>query len=163
MRDQLESLESKFMEVEAQLQDSSIVSDPKKLRELTKLRAELEPVVEAWRIQSNFHKHLEEAEGILNDKTMDLDLRDMAAMEIPDLKASIEKGEQDLKKLLIPKDPKDDKNVILEVRAGTGGEEAALFASEIFRMYVRFAERRGFLDIEAARSFEINCHVLNDR
>lgn len=144
MRDQLESLESKFMEVEAQLQDSSIVSDPKKLRELTKLRAELEPVVEAWRIQSNFQKQLEEAEGILNDKTMDLDLRDMAAMEIPDLKASIEKGEQDLKKLLIPKDPKDDKNVILEVRAGTGGEEAALFASEIFRMYVRFAERRGF-------------------
>ncbi len=144
MRDQLEALESKFLEVEAQLQDPSIVSDSKKLRELAKLRAELEPVVEAWRTQANLQKQMEEAEGILGDKSMEQELRDMAALEIPDLKVAIEKGGAELRNLLIPKDPKDDKNVILEVRAGTGGEEAALFAAEIFRMYVRFAERRGF-------------------
>ncbi len=144
MKDRLESLESKFLEVEAQLQDPAFVSDSSKLRELAKLRAELEPVVEAWRTHANHQKQLDQAEAILNDKTMDADLREMAAMEIPGLKASLEKGEAELRRLLIPKDPKDEKNVILEVRAGTGGEEAALFAAEIFRMYARFAERRGF-------------------
>ena len=144
MKDQLESLKSKFLEVEAQLQDPAFVRDVKKLRDLAKLRAELAPVVEAWRTQSNHQKQLDQAEAILNDKTMDSELREMAAMEIPDLKSSLEKGEVELRRLLIPKDPKDEKNVILEVRAGTGGEEAALFAAEIFRMYARFAERRGF-------------------
>jgi peptide chain release factor 1 len=144
MIDQLEALDAKFQEVEAQLQEPSIVSDPKKLRELTKLRAELEPVVRSWAQQRSLMKQLEEAEGILADKSMDLELREMAEMEIPDLKKSIEAGEGELKRLLIPKDPKDARNVILEVRAGTGGEEAALFAAEIFRMYLRFAERRGF-------------------
>jgi peptide chain release factor 1 len=144
MFDQLEALDAKFQEVEAQLQESAIVSDPKKLRELAKLRAELEPIVKVWTLQRNFMKQLEEAEGILADKSMDLDLREMAELEIPDLKKSIEAGEAEIKRLLIPKDPKDARNVILEVRAGTGGEEAALFAAEIFRMYLRFAERRGF-------------------
>ena len=89
-------------------------------------------------------KQLEEAESILADKTMDAELRDMAAMEISDLKKAIAEGDAEIKRLLVPKDPMDAKNVILEVRAGTGGEEAALFAGEIFRMYLRFAERRGF-------------------
>ena len=144
MLDQLEALDAKFQEVEAQLQDPAVVSDAKKLRELTKLRAELEPVVEAWAKQRTRLKQLEEAESILADKTMDADLREMAEMEIPDLKVAIAEGESELRKLLVPKDPKDERNVILEVRAGTGGEEAALFAAEIFRMYVRFAERRGY-------------------
>ncbi len=144
MRDQLDSIDAKFQEVEAQLQDPAIVSDSKKLRELTKLRAELEPVVLAWQAQRTRLKQLEEAEGILADKTMDADLREMAELEIPDLKAALAAGEEELQKLLVPKDPKDARNVILEVRAGTGGEEAALFAAELFRMYVRFAERKGF-------------------
>lgn len=144
MHDQLESVEARFLEVEAQLQDPSVVSDSKKLRELSKLRAELEPVVEAWRAQRTLLKQLGEAESVLGDKTMDADIRELAQMEIPELKASIAEGEAAIKRLLIPKDPKDARNVILEVRAGTGGEEAALFAAEIFRMYVRFAERKGF-------------------
>jgi peptide chain release factor 1 len=143
MLDQLESLDAKFQEIEAQLQDPAVVSDSKRLRELSKLRAELEPVVEAWHLQRTRIKQLEEAEAILADKTMDPELREMAEMEIPELKEAIGTGEAELKKLLIPKDPKDARNVILEVRAGTGGEEAALFAAEVFRMYVRFAERRG--------------------
>jgi len=144
MLDQLESLDAKFQEIESQLQDPSVVSDMKRLRELSKLRAELEPVVQAWHLQRNRLKNLEEAEAILGDKTQDPELREMAEMEIPELKAAILEGEAGLKHLLVPKDPKDARNVILEVRAGTGGEEAALFAGEVFRMYVRFAERRGF-------------------
>jgi peptide chain release factor 1 len=144
MFDQLEALDAKFQQVEAQLQDPACVSDPKKLRELTKLRAELEPVVLVWQTQRTRIQQLREAEEILADKSMDADLRELAELEIPDLKAAIEAGAADLKKLLVPKDPKDARNVILEVRAGTGGEEAALFAGELFRMYLRFAERRGF-------------------
>jgi peptide chain release factor 1 len=144
MLDQLEAVEARFQEVEAQLQDPSVVSDPKKLRELTKLRAELEPVVEAYQAQRTRLKQLAETEAMLADKSMDAELRELAEMEIPDLKAAIGVGEAELRHLLIPKDPKDAKNVILEVRAGTGGEEAALFAGELFRMYTRFAERRGF-------------------
>ena len=144
MLDQLEAVEARFQEVEAQLQDPAVVSDPKRLRELTKLRAELEPVVQAFQAQRTLLKQLEEAEGILADKTMDADLRDMALAEIPDLKKALAEGEAELRRLLVPRDPADAKNVILEVRAGTGGEEAALFAAELFRMYVRFAERRGF-------------------
>ena len=144
MQDQLEALDARFQEIEAQLQDPAVVTDVKRLRELTKLRSELEPVVDAWHLQRTRLKQLEEAEGILGDKTQDPELREMAEMEIPDLKAAIETGAAALRQLLIPKDPKDARNVILEVRAGTGGEEAALFAAEIFRMYVRFAERRGF-------------------
>ena len=144
MLDQLEAVEARFQEVEAQLQDPMVVSDPKRIRELAKLRAELEPVVRAFRAQRTRLKQLGEAELILGDKSMDAELREMAAMEISDLKKTTAEGDAELKRLLIPKDPADAKNVILEVRAGTGGEEAALFAAEIFRMYLRFAERRGF-------------------
>ena len=144
MLDQLESLDAKYQEIEAQLQDPAVVSDMKRLRELAKLRAELEPVVNAWHLQRDRLRQLEEAEQILADREQDPGLREMAEMEIPELKAAIASGEADLRHLLVPKDPKDARNVILEVRAGTGGEEAALFAAEIFRMYVRFAERRGF-------------------
>ncbi|HJU83666.1 MAG TPA: peptide chain release factor 1 [Holophagaceae bacterium] len=144
MLDQLESVHARFQEVEAQLQDPAVVSDPKKLRELTKLRAELEPVVGAFERQRSLDKQLKEAEALLADKSQDPELREMAGMEIPDLKKAMEEGEAELRRLLVPKDPNDAKNVILEVRAGTGGEEAALFAAELFRMYLRFAERRGF-------------------
>ncbi len=144
MLDQLEAVESRFQEVEAQLQDPAVVTDSKKLRELTKLRSELEPVVLAYQAQRTRLRQLAEAEEVLADKTMDADMRELAELEIPDLKAAIAAGEAELRHLLVPKDPKDAKNVILEVRAGTGGEEAALFAGELFRMYIRFAERRGF-------------------
>ncbi|MDR3672320.1 MAG: peptide chain release factor 1 [Holophaga sp.] len=144
MLDQLESLDAKYQEIEAQLQDPAVVSDMKRLRELSKLRSELEPVVEAWHLQRTRIRQLQEAEAILGDKSQDPELREMAELEVLELKAAIQGGEAGLRHLLVPKDPKDARNVILEVRAGTGGEEAALFAGEVFRMYVRFAERRGF-------------------
>ena len=92
MLDQLEALDAKFQEVEAQLQEPAIVSDPRKLRELSKLRSELEPVVLAWAQQRNLLKQLEEAEGILADKTMDLELREMAELEIPEPQAGHRSG-----------------------------------------------------------------------
>lgn len=144
MEDQLGALEAKFQEVEAQLQDPDYVRDPKRLIELTRLRAEIEPVVSAWSIQRNLIKQLEEAESIISDRDADPELKEMAQGEISGLKKSVQEGEEGLRRLLVPKDPKDARNVILEVRAGTGGEEAALFAGELFRMYIRFAERRGF-------------------
>jgi peptide chain release factor 1 len=144
MLDQLEAVEARFQEVEAQLQDPVVVSDPKRLRELSKLRAELEPVVLAFQAHRTQLRQLEEAESILGDKTMDADFRELAGQEIPGLKKAIAEGDAEIRRLLVPKDPMDAKNVILEVRAGTGGEEAALFAGELFRMYLRFAERRGF-------------------
>ena len=144
MLNQLEALDAKFQEVEAQLQEPAIVSDPRKLRELSKLRAELEPVVLVGARQRSLRKQLEEAEGLLADKSMDPELREMAEAEIPELKVALEACVAEIRRLLVPKDPKDARNVILEIRAGTGGEEAALFAAEIFRMYLRFAERRGF-------------------
>ena len=144
MLDQLEALGAKFQEVEAQLQDPETVRDPRKLRDLSRLRAELEPVVVAWTAQRTRLRQLEEAEAILGDRSQDPDLREMAELEVMELKAAIATGDAAIKALLVPKDPSDSRNVILEVRAGTGGEEAALFAAELFRMYVRFAERRGF-------------------
>jgi len=144
MQDQLEALEAKYQEVEAQLQDPEFMGDPKRLIELARLRAEMEPVVAAWAAQRSLIKQLGEAEAMASDKETDPELRELAQGEIPELKKSIQTGEEYLRRLLIPKDPKDARNVILEVRAGTGGEEAALFAGELFRMYARFAERRGF-------------------
>jgi peptide chain release factor 1 len=144
MIDQLAAVEARFQEVEAQLQDPAMVSDPRKLRELTRLRSELLPVVEAFLRQKSLLHQLEDAESLLSDRTMDAEMRGLAEAEIPELKEAIAAGQAELRALLVPRDPKDSRNVILEVRAGTGGEEAALFAGELFRMYTRFAERKGF-------------------
>ncbi|MBI4912086.1 MAG: peptide chain release factor 1 [Acidobacteria bacterium] len=144
MHDQLAAVEARFQEVEAQLQDPSVVGDPRRVRELAKLRAELEPVVLAFHDHQRRLRQLEETEVLLADRDLDPGLRAMAEDELPALRTALVQGEAELRRLLIPRDPRDGRNVIIEVRAGTGGEEAALFAGELFRMYVRFAERKGF-------------------
>ena len=144
MHAQLEAVEARFLELEAQLQEPAVASDPKRLRELSRSRAELEPVVLAFHRQRSLQRQLEEAEALLADRELDPGLRELAEAEIPGLKSALKAGEEEIHRLLVPKDPRDGRNVILEVRAGTGGEEAALFAGELFRMYTRFAERRGF-------------------
>ncbi|MFM8622006.1 MAG: peptide chain release factor 1 [Holophagaceae bacterium] len=156
MLKQLEIVKQRLIDIENQLQDMTIVSDHHKLRELSQARSELEPVVKAYEIQKNLLQQLSEAEQILSDKSSDSELKKMAEGEIGRLKTQIESGDALLKRLLIPKDPNDHKNVILEIRAGTGGEEAALFASELYRMYLRFAEQKGFktrtLDVSEAEA-----------
>jgi peptide chain release factor 1 len=144
MIEQLEALEAKFLEVEAQLQEPDCVADPKRLRALSMSRAELEPVVAAWGKQRKLLGDREGIEAILSECGQDAELREMALAERTALDGAIQAGATALKALLVPKDPRDARNVILELRAGTGGDEAALFVAELFRMYARFAERKGF-------------------
>lgn len=134
----LDEIEKKFEQIEQQLLDPTITSDISELQRLGKARAELDPIVSKLREYKKAFKDLAEAEELLEDPEM----KEMAQEEIEPLKALIERLEAELKMMLIPKDPMDDKSVIIEIRPAAGGDEAALFANELFRMYTRYAERR---------------------
>ncbi|RME37581.1 MAG: peptide chain release factor 1 [Deltaproteobacteria bacterium] len=138
----LDEVEERFREVEALLADPATMADQKRYLALTREHADLAEIV---RVYGEYRRVGEELEGnreLLRDE--DADLREMARAEIPDLEERQRRLEDELKRLLLPKDPNDDKNVILEIRAGTGGDEAALFAGDLFRMYCRYAEQRGW-------------------
>jgi peptide chain release factor 1 len=138
MLEKLGEIEKRFESAEAQLQDPNIVMNPAELQRLGKLRAELDPIVTDIRAYKKALAELADAEAMLDDPEM----KEMAAAEIAPLKASIERLETLIKSHLIPKDPNDDKPVIIEIRPAAGGDEAALFAAELLRMYTRYAERR---------------------
>lgn len=138
MIEKLDEIEKKFEQIEQQLLDPTITSDISELQRLGKARAELDPIVSKLREYKKATKDLAEAEELLEDPEM----KEMAQEEIEPLKALIERLEAELKMMLIPKDPMDDKSVIIEIRPAAGGDEAALFANELFRMYTRYAERR---------------------
>ncbi|GAB7082053.1 peptide chain release factor 1 [Megalodesulfovibrio paquesii] len=138
----LESIEQKFETLEQQLSDSEIYNDQARYRSLTKAHSDLKEIVETYRQHRKASQELDENKEML--KESDPELRAMAEEEVDRLKELLPELEQKLKILLLPKDPLDEKNIILEVRAGTGGEEAALFAADLFRMYCRFAERKGW-------------------
>lgn len=148
MLEKLGEIEKRFEEIEAQLQDPVVVVNPSELQRLGKARAELEDFVADIRLYRKASTELNEASAMLDDPEM----KDMAAEEIPRLKSEIERLELLIKGHLVPKDPSDDKPVIVEIRPAAGGDEAALFAFELFRMYTRYAERRRWkyevLDIE---------------
>lgn len=138
MTEKLEEILRRFEHIEDQLQDPGNISNPGELQRLGKARAELEDVVDAIREHKKTVQQLKEAEELISDP----DMKEMALAELEQLKPKVETQEQTLKSLLIPKDPLDDKSVIVEIRPAAGGDEAALFASELFRMYTRYAERR---------------------
>ncbi|HEX5646898.1 MAG TPA: peptide chain release factor 1 [Nitrospira sp.] len=138
-----ESVASRFHELTDQLMDPSVLSQPAQLRKLSKERTELEPAVELLKTYHDLAKQLEEAAQILADSTAGHELHRMAMEETASLERQRSELEAQVKEFLIPKDPKDEKNLVLEIRAGTGGEEAALFAGELFRLYTRFAEHKG--------------------
>lgn len=138
MLDKLGEIEKRFDQVEADLQNPEVVSDVAELTRLGKLRAELEPVVETIRAYKKALAELDDARAMLSDP----DMRQMAEEEIADLESRIPNIELRLKAHLIPKDPADDKPVIIEIRPAAGGDEAALFTFELYRMYSRYAERR---------------------
>jgi peptide chain release factor 1 len=143
MLHKLEHVEQRFEELNKQLADPAVATDQKKLRELGKEHRELTKVVEIFR---EFKRLRNEADGnreILAEES-DAELVQMAKAELSMLEPRVAELEERLKLSLLPKDPNDDKNVIIEIRSGTGGDEAALFAGELFRMYARFAERRGY-------------------
>ncbi len=140
MQSKLQRIEEQFEEVQRQLLDPEIASNPARLQELGKRNAELQPVVEAYRRLKKLDAAIREAKSLIDDP----DMRDLALDEIARAQEQKDAVEQQLRLMLLPKDPNDDKSVIIEIKQGTGGEEAALFAADLFRMYTRFAEREGW-------------------
>ena len=138
----LEGLEKKYMELEKSLSDPDVFNDQEHYRKLTKAHADLRDVVELFRSHRDAVRDIEDNRALLHDA--DPDIRIMAQEEIAAREAELPEIERKLKVLLLPKDPLDEKNTILEIRAGTGGEEAALFAADLFRMYSRYAELKGW-------------------
>ena len=141
MLEKIIGIEQRYEEINRLLLEAG--EDYQRVAELNKERIDLEPLVEAARIYRRSLKRLEEARTILTDE-QDTDLRELAEIEIAELEPQIADLETRLKGMLVPKDPRDEKNVIVEIRAGTGGEEAALFAADLYRMYSRYAEIKGW-------------------
>ena len=134
----LESLKERYEELEALLGDASVISDQDKFRAYSKEYSQLEDVVKCFNRWNQLNTNIAEAELMLDDPEM----KEMAEMEIEESKAEIEEVEQQLQILLLPKDPNDEYNCYLEIRAGTGGDEAGIFAGDLFRMYSRYAESK---------------------
>ncbi|KUP04182.1 peptide chain release factor 1 [Bacillus coahuilensis m2-6] len=143
MFDRLQAVEDRYDKLNELLSDPEVVSDPKKLREYSKEQSGHQATVEAYREYKDAKEQYNDAKQMLEDK-LDPEMREMVKEEISELEEQIESLEERMKILLIPKDPNDDKNVIMEVRGAAGGEEAALFAGTLYRMYSRFAEMQGW-------------------
>jgi peptide chain release factor 1 len=139
----LRALEDKYLDLEIKISDPEIIANQPLWQQYTKEHAKLEEVVRVFREYRDKKEALEEAEGILKDGG-DQDLVDLAKEEIKELRPAVEAYEKQLTILLLPKDPNDDKNIFLEIRAGAGGDEAALFVGDLFRMYSHYADRRGW-------------------
>jgi len=138
MLEKLASIEVRFEELSHLLEQSA--DDYQRIAELAKERSEIEAIVEKSRAYRSLLRQIEEARTLLNGD--DAEMRDLAEVELLEMEPQVELLEKELKGMLVPKDPRDDRNVIVEIRAGTGGDEAALFAADLFRMYSRYAERR---------------------
>ena len=141
--DKVLSLQDKFNSLQEQLSDPAVISDMKKFVQLNKDYKELEPIIKAGHQYKKMLDDLASAKDImLNEK--DDELREMARDEINEIEPKLPQMEQDIRLMLIPADPDDAKNAMVEIRGGTGGDEAAIFAGDLFRMYAKFAEKRGW-------------------
>ena len=143
MFDKLKDIEAKYVEIEKSLSDPAQISNPQRLQQLAKTHSELAPIVSTYKEYQKVQSETEEVLSLLEEET-DEDLVELAKGEVDSLNEQNEQLEAQLQLLMLPKDPNDEKNVIAEIRAGTGGEEASLFAAELFRMYSRYAERQGW-------------------
>ncbi|MBO4334442.1 MAG: peptide chain release factor 1 [Desulfovibrio sp.] len=164
----LESLERKYLELEASLADPEVFNDQERYRKLAKSHADLEEIVTLFRKHKALINDIEENKLLLHDD--DSDIREMAKEEIQQAEAQLPDLEHQLKVALLPPDPLDEKNTILEIRAGTGGDEATLFAADLFRMYTRYAELQGWKveilsqsDSESGGFKEIICLIAGNR
>jgi peptide chain release factor 1 len=155
----LEQLEKRFDELNRQMADPAVIADAEQYRKVTKAHSELSEIVAVFRDWKKTDDSLRQAREMLQDS--DAEMRAMAMDEIARLEPELARIEEQLKILLLPKDPNDEKNVVLEIRAGTGGDEATLFAAEIFRMYSRFAESQGW-KIEVTSSSESSVGGLKE-
>jgi len=142
MWDAVRKVETRLAELDALLSDSTVTADPRKVRDLSKERAQIEPTIRTVTDYRRTERTLREDEEAI--ASGDAELAEMARAEVPELRERLAKLEVELQKLLVPRDPDDDKNVIVEVRAGTGGDEASLFAADLYRMYTKHAERHGW-------------------
>jgi len=142
MFDKLKGVEDRFGQLEGLLSDPKVLQDRAAYQKYSREHAELNQIVNAFRQYRHIDRELDESVELLNDS--DPEIKSLAKEEVERLNAQKEALEQELKQLLVPKDPLDEKNVILEIRAGTGGDEAGLFAGDLFKMYSRYAEARGW-------------------
>jgi peptide chain release factor 1 len=143
MFERLDQIEARYEELTSALASPDIMNDSSKYQKTAKAHAEISEVVEKYREFKDLRKGIAESRTMLADEK-DPEMRAYAEEELASLEARVGGVEEDLKVLLLPKDPNDDKNIILEIRAGTGGDEATLFADEMFRMYSRYAETQGW-------------------
>ena len=140
MFQKLEQVEHRYQELEMLLADPKVLGNPKEMQKLGRERAELSHLVETYRAYKKVQEGIRESQELLQES--DEEMKELAKAELQTLKERLANIEEELKILLLPKDPRDEKNVFLEIRAGTGGEEAALFAADLFRMYAKYAEKR---------------------
>ena len=142
MLNRLEELEKKYIELSDKINDPDIISDNEVWRKLMKEHSDITPIIEKYKAYKQTVKAYDEAKEMLDDNSLDDDMRQLAKEELNENAKKTETIQDELKILLLPKDPNDEKNVIVEIRGGTGGDEAALFAGDLFRMYSRYAERQ---------------------
>ena len=142
MFQKLEAVEKRFEELTQKISDPEVIANQNEWRDLMKEHSEIEPIVEKYREYKKVQKDYDDAKEMLDDANTDKELKDLAEIEMMEAKEKLPKLEEEIKILLIPKDKDDDKNVICEIRAGAGGEEAALFAGTLFRMYSMYAEKK---------------------
>ena len=140
----LEIFEKRYLELEKRMYEPDVVSDPDRYQKVMKEYSSIEPVVKKYREYKAAQQTVSDSLAILDDPASDEELRELASLELDDAKKRLPALEEELKILLLPKDPNDDRSVIVEIRGGTGGEESSLFAADLFRMYSMYAERRGY-------------------
>lgn len=143
MFERLDKIEEHFRELEAQMSNPEIIANPRKLQELAKERASIEDVVESYRSYKKTASALSETKQMESGE-MDEEMADMVRQEIETLEAKLEEQREELKVALLPKDPNDERDIIMEIRAGTGGDEAGLFAADLFRMYSHYAQLKNW-------------------
>ena len=144
MLEKLQDVENRYQEISHKLTDPTVIGDNEQYRNLMREYKNLTPIVEKYREYEKAHAAYEEARQLLDEGGLDADFREMVQEQLLTSKADEERHAQELKLLLLPRDPNDDKNVIVEIRGGAGGEEAALFAGSLYRMYSMYGERRGW-------------------
>ncbi len=144
MLDRLQSLEDRYLQLNEWLSDPEVISDSNKLRDYSKEQSDLQEVVQVYREYKEVISQLDDAKEMLDETLEDDEMQEMVEMEIAELSERQDELQEKLKILLIPKDPNDDKNVFVEIRGAAGGDEAALFAGDLYRMYVRYAEKQGW-------------------
>ena len=152
MDDRLRALEERYEGLAAEMADPSVISDRGRYQVVTRAYSEMSPVVEALRKRHRLDESIAQARALLDDPTADAEMRGLAREELDALSLEADRLDDEIRRLLVPRDPNDEKNVILEVRAGTGGDEASLFAAELLRMYLRYAETRGWAAHIVSRS-----------